>query len=255
LLFYFEIGKDTLIKDLQSKKLDLTFGAASFDCKWDVYASPLNTNHDKLKLLFDVNRAEWIRRYAYADALKNETHKWLGFKDCEAHSFEQMKNSLLVPHPTIPYLYKTIRGHYIDYGQERRKVDPLVWVKKVHARIEADKTAPYFDSNHPLNVTHGIIRPYIDVTSDFRFDNELMDRNYGALHQPKQEIVTIRLHRKDVPVAMPLFDRTIDSEHNLDFLQTDYLFISGGQEEYDCALERFPQYANFNWLSEIRLIA
>ena len=255
-------GKDTLIRDTKTRKLRLQLVATTNVCsitdsswssssgsgatssnscgmeneaKWIVYSSPMNSNTNDLLTLFDSDRAMDIQRYAFADALKVETHEWLGFRDCPAHAFENVKNTLLVPHPTIPYCLKTIRGHYIDYGQERRKLDPQIWAKKVVQQIVADKS----------------IRPQtIDIISDFRFDNELLSRQYqieGVNHDQSAEsdISTIRVHRAGVPVAAPLEDRSIDSEHNLDDFATKYLFIPPGITELGLALKRFPQYAKY----------
>lgn len=237
LVAYSQTGKDTLIKDLKEKKLKLNLPKDNIDekeQKWVVYAKL----EDDWRDLFHIFKSDsTIKRYAFADALKNETHHWLRFVDCPVNAFENLKNTLIVPHPTIPYLMKTIRGWYIDYGQEARMKDPLVWAKIVNSSIEQEKFS---------ECKEGLI----DIISDFRFDNELLDRTYSlgngiVIKQPTTEITTIRLHRAAVPVAATLPDRRFDSEHNLDTFQTKYLFITPGEGEEKIAMERFPQYKNY----------
>ena len=237
-------GKDSLIKDLQSKQISLGVNEnENDDVKWIVYGNaeiPELNGYLDLETIFDHDNSHSIKRYAFADALKVETHNDLGLINCPANAFENVKNTMLLPDVKNPGCYKTIRKFYIDYGQMRRADDPLVWVKKVNEKIENEKFALY---NVPMEQG---FKGWIDVISDFRFDNELMDRFYSnGSFQSKHQITTIRLHRASVPVTAKLADRTIDSEHNLDGLVTKYLFIPPGLAELYLALERFPQYKNY----------
>jgi hypothetical protein len=255
LIAYSLTGKDEIIRDLKAKKLtlnrlngniaetELYHQPKYLDCKveeakWVVYYDCRHEPHHELVKLFDVNNAEKIKRYAQADKLKDETHVYLKFKNVPTDAFEHLKNTLLVPHPTITYIIKTIRGWYIDQGQVARMTDPLVWAKKVNEQIEKDKSAA--------------MGQLIDVISDHRFA-EIMDRTYQVpldnaflqFEQKASEVKSIRLHRKDVPIAKVLENREIDSEHFLDYYLSDYLLIPPGEEEYRVALERFPQYVNY----------
>ncbi len=63
-----------------------------------------------------------FKRYAYADALKDELSNLLQI-DRQLFDTIEGKNKLLQG--------KTIRQHLIDYGQARRKSDSLYWVKIV----------------------------------------------------------------------------------------------------------------------------
>jgi hypothetical protein len=161
-------------------------------------------------------------RYAFADALKQETHKWLEFPDVPALAFEKVKNTLQARNPETGEM-ATIRQYYINHGQRCRQKDPLVWAKIVAAQIEADRMIDY---PGPCP---------IDITTDWRFDNELDIRKFIPS--------TVRLFREEVKVAEKLADRRIDSEHNLDDYLTDYLLVPAGQ--FAAALAVFPQYTDY----------
>lgn len=210
---YRQVGKDTLIQDLKNKKLK----QGHDDIKWVVYA--LNTQ--KLHFLLAFVGAPHIKRYSFADALKIKTHEFLKLRDCPAHAFENVKETLLLPDPRYSTEWKTMRGWYIYFGQEERKKDANIWTKIVHDTIQHDQI---HDQIH------------VPIISDFRFQNELVKPN---------ETTTIRLFRKKVLIPPFMPNSNEDSEHNLDSFQTDFLFLPPGMEEFDACIEKHPQYANF----------
>jgi len=246
---YAGTGKDTLVADMIAGRLSFSDdGTESKTVKWYVYGPAWLTpeNLQPLRIAFNPKNSGRVRRYAFADNLKNTTHEWLGFTGCSANSFERVKNTMLVKTPDEAS-YKVIRQHYIEYGQKMRKVDSNFWVSPIVNQIQKDKFA---DSENSL----------IDVVTDFRFDNENMPRSFGdntrlavALPPEKPDIlrsgtpcvhpITIRLFRKEVVPAPKLADRTVDSEHNLDDLLTNYLLTP--PDQFQDAIAAFPQYSYY----------
>lgn len=212
LVAYAGTGKDTFCAELAYRELRL--GLPNGEARWLVYMPP-DAAIDELRFAIESKECA-VERFAFADALKVATHSWLKLVGCPAHAFEAVKNTMRLPDPTTGET-KTIRGHYIDFGQAARRKDPLVWAAPV-AKAIAD---------------YG--KYTIDVTTDWRFENELAPRTHRT--------ATIRLYRSGVPVAKALPNRENDSEHNLDNVATDYLLVPPG--EFEAALKKFPQYANY----------
>lgn len=227
LIAYSQTGKDSFVKDLQQNKLAIH--QESDEAKWIVYALPETETKDFQQIVASCN-ASRITRYAYADALKTFTHNYLRFQNCSVDTFEQHKDTLFVRDPEDPRVSKTIRKWYIDIGREERSKNPLVWAEITNKEIENEQ----------------LIKKVIPMNTDFRYPNELMDRNLldvdgNRVLFSKEDLTTIRLHRKDVKVA-PMCE---DSEHALDSFTSKYLLIPPGPEEYTCVMERFPQYQGF----------
>lgn len=230
---YAGTGKDTFFAEIASGGLSL-YGptVAKHEPRWTVYAAESRDSTDFMKLLtcrphtdkLDARQAPpRAKRYAFADVLKKETHRWLGFQgDIPALAFEKVKDTLTARDPESGNA-ATLRQHYINYGQARRRENPFAWAAPVAAQIHRDL---YIDYPGPCPV---------DITTDWRFDNELEPRD-----RPPS---TIRLYREEVKVAPVLADRNTDSEHNLDNYLTDYLLVPPGQ--FAAALKAFPQYANY----------
>jgi len=215
LVAYAKTGKDTFCAEVGRRQLRLCpEGTAGDKLRWAVYM-PKGKNVADLRHALE-SKEYVVERFAFADALKLATHKWLGLVGCPAHAFEAVKETMLVPDPVTGEL-KTIRAHYIDFGQAERRKDPLVWSAPV-AKAIAD-----------------FGKYTIDITTDWRFDNELVTRTHRT--------VTVRLFRADVPIAKPVADRRFDSEHNLDDYLTDYLLVPPG--EFEAALKKFPQYSGY----------
>jgi len=244
-------GKDYLIQDVQRGQLELCNADVNEVCnlnltteekhvnedtKWVVYAHLDNrVDLTDLAALFDLRNTDVVKQYALAEALKKVTHSELRLQDCPANAFEHVKDTLLVADPDCPTVHRTIRQWYIAIGLRERIKDPLVWVKHVKKQIEQEKFRPEYYRT--------LYTGCIDVTSDCRFDNELLERSWAnGISVP---ISTIRLHRAAVPMPPKQADRRIDSEHNMDEFATKYLFIPPGLVEYKTAIERFPQYAKY----------
>jgi hypothetical protein len=231
-------GKDTLVQHLSTEQITVA-DADCTDALWVVYSDSSDQALNKIYPLL-ANQL-LVRKFSLDEALRVETHEWLRLRDCPADAFEQCKDTLTCLNPTG--VRKSIRQHYIDYGQAARRKDPSIWIRPVIEAIECKKF--YYP---------GLQKGTIDVISDWQFENELVDRQYcneycnegsKSVYEPKENIITIRLHRKDVAVPEPLADQSTDPEHNLDNFVTDYLFIPPGEEEAKLALERFPQYNNY----------
>jgi len=214
LVAYARTGKDTFCAELSHRRLRLGPLGDSATPRWLVYAPKEKPTND-IRFAFESKECV-VERFAFADALKIATHEWLGLIGCPANAFDRVKETLTVPDPSSKER-KTIRQHYIDFGQMKRATDPLVWAAPV-----AESIASYGKYT-------------IDVTTDWRFDNELEPRTHRT--------VTIRLFRSAVQVAKALVDRRNDSEHNLDGWLTDYLLVPPG--EFEQAIKKFPQYADY----------
>jgi hypothetical protein len=243
LVAYAGTGKDTLVNELRGGRLSLSSGEPEGpgEPRWVVYGPPSAALLARrvLPQVFSPANTAIIRRYAFADALKVETHEWLRLRGCPADAFENVKNTLQCPHPLTGEL-ATMRGHYIGYGQLRRRDDPLVWARIVAQSIAREK------------FSQGVKRGHLGVVTDFRFDNELLplhaalreSEDEGIEHDPAAAFVlTMRLYREEVKVAPQLEDRRIDSEHNLDEYRTHFLLVPPGQ--FMAAAKVFPQYAQY----------
>ncbi len=252
LVAYAGTGKDTLVNELRGGRLSLLSGEPEGpdEPRWVVYGPAVSDHHSLRAILarrvlpqvFSPANTEIVRRYAFADALKVETHEWLKLRGCPADAFENVKNTLQCPHPLTGEL-ATMRGHYIGYGQLRRRDDPLVWARIVAQRIAREK------------FSQGCRRGHLGVVTDFRFDNELLPLHaeLAALRANEAEadehypaaafVLTMRLYREEVKVAPRLEDRRVDSEHNLDEYLTHFLLVPPGQ--FAAAIKVFPQYAQY----------
>jgi hypothetical protein len=226
-------GKDTLVQHLSTEQITVA-DADCTDALWVVYSDSSDQALNKIYPLL-ANQL-LVRKFSLDEALRVETHEWLRLRDCPADAFEQCKDTLTCLNPTG--VRKSIRQHYIDYGQAARRKDTSIWIRTVLEEIEYKK----FYS--------GLLQGIIDVIPDWQFENELVDRQYRnqdckLMYELKENIITIRLHRKDVAVPETLADKSTDPEHNLDNFLTDYLFIPPGEEEAKLALDRFPQYKHY----------
>lgn len=210
---FLRVGKDCFIEDLKNNKLKQCRNPD--EAKWIVYCKFENF------IILDLLSSPEIKRYSFADALKIKTHDFLKLKGCSSNTFDEVKETAEFQNPSNPLERKTVRNFYIDVGQEERKKDPNVWTRIVHDEIDKDLT-------NQKNTT--------PIISDFRFKNEIL--------RPTQT-TTIRLFRKKVPIPDFAKSLDVDSEHNLDDFETDYLLLPPGQEEFKAAIGFFPRYANF----------
>ncbi len=183
------------------------------DVKWIVYAKP-GVNLEPLQQLLRFE----VRRFAFADQVKINTHEMLQMAGCPPHAFELLKdNRMLVASPHEPGIFKSMRTWYIEVGMQGRQANPFCWTRLTHDAMDRERAATS--------------RPFIAILSDWRFQNELLN----------PECITIRLHRKDVafPAAAEL------CEHELDDWMTDFLLIPPGAAEWQIVCLRFPQCIHY----------
>ena len=113
---------------------------------------------------------------------------------------------------------KLLRQHYIDYGAKRRAKDIDYWLKAA-------------------NVKPG------DYIADWRFMNELY------FCRTRFPVLTTRLLRSETTHT----DKSITSEHSLDQVQTDYLFVIAQSGEFVKASKAFPQYAGYQAIGVVSI--
>lgn len=201
-------GKDTLFRELSTNQL-LWDSAAHHDqksCRWVVFAKP------RAPSLY-APLSSHIARFAFADELKRKTHIYLRLIDCPPHAFEAVKDTLVVPSPVAGDAPRLLRDWYIHIAMTEREKDPDVWVKSVCERL-------LYHSSGTAMIT------------DWRFRNE------APAMQCKT--VRVRLFRPEVPIP----DKSVVSEHDLDSEQTDYLLVPK-VTDFGAALQQFPQYAGY----------
>lgn len=171
---------------------------------WVIYAK-----HDAKMPVY----GEGVVRSAFADTLKQQTLEYLDLQGSYSE-YEDVKDTLMVKDP-VTQQTKVLRQHYIDYGAFRRRQDIDYWCT---AALDQYAGTPY------------------DVfVTDFRFPNE---HTYTGSHFA--DVTTTRLYRSAVAVA-PM---TVTSEHGVDDLETDYLFVVDAAD-FDIAVKVFPQYTEY----------
>lgn len=113
---------------------------------------------------------------------------------------------------------KPIRQHLIDYAESKKVNDKYYWSTLAFKNIDIKETDV--------------------VVSDWRFMSE-----FEYVSKLNTDIVTIRVFRKDVPIP----DKNINSEHELDSFKTDYVLIPlfDTEKEIGSLLDVFPQYADY----------
>lgn len=123
---------------------------------------------------------------------------------------------------------RTIRDYMIAVGSAGRTIDRAYWVKQAFARF----CVPEFLDRDATVV----------VCPDHRFRAE-----YEAAVSLGLEIVTLRVYRSAVPVPPP----DVESEHDLDDFQTDYLLVES-EEEFVSATKVWPMYEGYvyNWVMQ-----
>jgi hypothetical protein len=126
------------------------------------------------------------KRYAFADALKDELSQVL---NVPRSVMDTNDGKMLIVQG------QTVRQHLIEYGQEQRRKDPLVWVKKVCQKISRE--------GEPLV-----------VITDWRMPNEVQ----GIVDFFKTEsttVMTCRIDRWDTPPLQDYTEVALD-EHEFD---------------------------------------
>jgi hypothetical protein len=187
---YIQNDNQEQIKDIEHYKV-----------KWIIYQEH---NHQ-----FPFIAITDFKRAALADKLKIEVHKKLGLPDPENLEFyDKFKERMSIDG-------KSLRQHYIDYGQEKRDIDKDYWLKEI------------VKTEFPTCIT------------DLRFQNEL-----AYLKGEDPNLVTIRVFRRDVPIPPKIDDSSQDTEHNLDDYLTDFLLVDSIQS-YDKLTDIMPCYYSY----------
>jgi len=218
-------GKDSLYKF--SKKSGKFYQGNDKVCNvgWLVYCE-----NPHLMLPFCLSKE--LNRFAFADVLKMEVHDYLKLEKKKPDAYESEKNTMLMADPNSGEV-KTLRQHYIDFGQMKRKEDKLYWCKK-------------------LNLDQG------GILTDWRFkkEYEYMKNKYKASPENKfkeQPVWTIRLFRSEVPIPDKLEDVEEDSEHNLDSEKTNFLLVPS-PVDFKNLVKIMPQYSDFERFGSYRLV-
>lgn len=160
---------------------------------------------------------------SFAQQLKFETAKEYGIPEVVSDDDKDVKQYLDPETNDIV----SARDLYIKHGALRRSQDRDYWCSRV------------FESITDANVQDQSLSY---VITDWRFPNE---HTYTV---PKfSDVMTVRLWNSDVPE--PPAD--IESEHALDAHATDLLLIPDYKpREFQRAVQKFPQYANYEHVGE-----
>src|SRR5579871_6294520 len=209
---YTKTGKDTLFRNIS--------GLSDNKHKYALFRSSKDIKLDNNFLKFI---SEKTKRIGFADQIKRDVnYELLGTYN--PFAFDAFKDSLKVTKKGVPWAseMKTLRQYYIDHGCNMRKIDPDHWVK------EAEKC---IGDNTLINIT------------DFRFPNEC---EYFVKKSEKYRVTTVRIFRSSVDVP----NINEPSEHSLDQFVTDYVVISGQDQEtindeFNKLVKQFPQYADY----------
>ena len=136
---------------------------------------------------------------------------------------DEAKYLQTLPRPLIDNKVEalTLRQYYINHAMAKRAEDPDIWARTAYA--------PYIEM---LSKRRDIPDLF---STDTRFTNEVKLAKAQFLH-----VTTTRIYRSCVPVP-PTSEA---SEHELDTLATNYLFVTD-PEEFRKALTLFPQYRDY----------
>lgn len=120
---------------------------------------------------------------------------------------------------------KLVRQHLIDAVSEGRAIDPAYWTKRAFLKFfeEAGREAKRV------------------VCTDWRFINELKSAIDAGM-----SITTVRLYRSIVPVP----PENIESEHDLDSIDTDYLLVPD-KHNFKEACKNWEFYSGYVLLGSI----
>jgi hypothetical protein len=182
-------GKDTLCNSIIS------------NCNvynWKIY------NDSGEEVTFSNN----FQRVAFADKVKEEVYEIYGIPTDD--STKDKKQYDYVDNKYIPGTTYSARDVYISLAMNRKKVDPLYWVKKAIEDIDASGS----------NI----------IVTDWRFPEE-----YEYLRSLDTfDVITIRLFRTSINVTND------PVENRLDNYKTDLYALS--LESKSDLIKRFPQY-------------
>lgn len=216
---YRRTGKDTLFKILDNKSKNLLNSDTLFQSQkpWQIYKNP---NHQNISF-----NNEKYQRIAFADTLKEEASevygipKYIDDEDKDIKQFVHYKTKELV----------SARDIYIEWGAYRKSQNINYWCQLALSSV------PLNIQNFNIKSTNRGTYDVNYVITDFRFEHEA---DYSKSNY--DNVITIRVYRSDVPIP----DKNIDSEHNLDKYSTEFLLVTD-DNEFKKALELFPQYTNY----------
>lgn len=144
-------------------------------------------------------------KISFSDTLRNEVEKL--YKISKPHDYDNVKD--------LPICNgRSYRDILIEHAALRLDQNKYYWVENAHDW-----------NNNNINV----------MVCDFRYKHE-----YEYIEKSGNDIMTIRLFRSEVEIP----GKDVTSEHGLDDFLTDYLFVTS-EEEFEKAVEIFPQYKNF----------
>lgn len=214
-------GKDTLQKATHTHQIEYPnhkntkLPSTKNTPVWLVYSDPYTTH--------DVVAVNPCHRVAFADTLKRDTHAYLGLPQTPASYYESVKDTMIIPDPVSKQM-KSMRHHYIDYGQLKKQFDSKYWCRQVLG-----------GANYPIGSDVMI--------TDCRFPEEV---TYAEQIASKRgmKLYSWRVYRETVPV--PLAEEK--SEHSLDSWLTDVLLVIT-PAEFDKAVQLFPQYSQYKLCS------
>ena len=191
------------------------------ECKshftWHAYAKPSASVKDLR------SPGMKFQQKSFAQELKLETAKEYGIPEFVSDDDKDVKQYLDTETNDIV----SARDLYIKHGALRRSQDRNYWCRRV---LDAITEANIQDQSLSYTVT------------DWRFPNE-----YAYTVSRFSDAVTVRLWNSDVPE--PPAD--VESEHALDAHATDLLLIPHYKpHEFQRALEKFPQYADYEHVGE-----
>lgn len=204
---YRRTGKDTLYTILSNKFNNQDEIAITNKFKWKIYKHPNKINEQ----FSDASKK--YKRVAFADLLKNEVSSIYGIPSIIPDSEKDIKQ--FKHFKTGDFV--SARDIYVEWGLIRRSGDINYWSKAVINLMEKE-------NNY--------------IITDWRYRNE---SDY-ILNAGVNNVLTVRMYRSDVPEP----DITIESEHNLDNYQTDFLLLRDDIEgEYKKIVKKFPQYQGY----------
>jgi len=165
-------------------------------------------------------RPQSIKLVSFAEELKQKTLVFLGL-NLDWKYLEPFKDTLQVADPQNPTDMRVLRAWYIWYGAEKRKEDLDYWCK----------------SALPMDTIKSV------AVTDFRFENEYdyTKREFDVNQAKSHHLQTIRVFRSEVPIP----EASIESEHNLDKFQTDFIAVTSYQD-LKIVQQMFPQYTKHN---------
>lgn len=150
-------------------------------------------------------------RVGLADSLKQEVNNLysIDVTDSNKDNTIVINNKLVSP-----------RDLYIEHARKMKEIDIDYWCKKALSQyINTDKRI---------------------IVTDFRLLDE-----YQYITNNFSNVVTMRIFTSSVPIP----DKNINTEHNLNNFTTDYLVLR--ENEFNNTVKLFPQYNNYKLIDII----